>query len=650
MRSLRRIILALIILLAGGLGAVVFLLPAYVEYRAIVHLESLGFDVRGFSVAKLSISRATLAGIRLTLPDGDSTLSLNSAEAEFSLSSLLEGKVDRIVLHGADLEIRGPGLHPGGKEVNPTPEDDGGMAIPVRELEISSASIRLRAGSLSASTLLSGRFQWRPEEAVVSGTLQIESSIGGPGDREICRLESADVTAKFVLQRGRTLKDIVIESTVPQLRIFGHPFRNTELEITGDGSRLEWGIRSQGDTFRFDGVRGNYSMDPLNKSLRVDVESPSITNGAFSVSAQEAKFSMGFSTNAAFGDTVSTTIKSPVFLRCPVPDFGGELSYRSGLIDGSLQPAGESMTSDPALSWRVSNRDEPSVVRITSPLLRVDPERSVGSCLQSRFDVQAHADLFLTGLFPLEDVPEAPAVHVDIRNGDFDIGSIEIEGVNGTVELSIRQGIHSRGKQELEVENIKLGRLELHDGRLEFTLESADSILLERMEWSVFGGRMTSLATRFERSNPVTSLDLICEELNLVDVLNVAFGKNFTGSGLLYGRLPIKVRRPPKPGIAFGDGYLFSRPGKGNLGFGTSPEVQSVIEQGILRDRPGLELEEVRRQVSQTLEDFEYNSLILKIGQSPGRRPYGTLDIDGKGAHEHGVPIRFEIRFSVEPL
>jgi hypothetical protein len=638
----------LIISLAGVWGAGFFFLPRYVQNSATEKLESLGFEVKRLSVARLSFSQATIAGIRLTLPDGVSTLTVNAVDAEFSISSILEGKVDRVILHGADLDLRShQRTHASARAKNSVSRSDEGLLMPVRELNVASASIRAHRGPFIISSLLTGAFQWKPEEKSIAGTMQIDASISGSEGRRICEFESADVIASLSLHGDMTFKSALLASTIPDLRILGHHFRNTEFQIQRDSSQLSYDVRSHGETFQFDEIRGNYS---LNKSLLINVKSPSITNGGFSTSAQEAKFSMGFSTNAALEETASVSFGDPVLLNCPIPDFSGKILYGSGILEATFQPAAEADDLPSNTFWRVSNRDDPSILAIRSPLLNIHPDGAVGSCLQSKFDVQVHAGLLVTGRIPLRNQPGGPTLHFDIRNGSLETGSMEIEDLRGEVELEIKNGIRSPGRQVLDVGRVKLGRLQLENGHLEFSIESADSILLEKMEWSVFGGRMTSLATRFARSNPITRLDLVCEELNLVDVLNTVFNKNFTGSGMLFGRLPIKVRRSPKPGIAFGDGYLYSRPGKGTLGFGESPDVQAVIEQGILRDRSGLELEEVRKQVSQTLQDFEYTSLIMKIGQTSGGRPYGTLDIDGKGAHEHGVPIQFEIRFSVKPL
>ena len=650
MRTIRRFILALTIGLAGVWAVGSFFLPRYVENRAAQRLENLGFEVNGLSVAKLTFSQATVAGIRLTLPDGMSTLTVNTVDANFSISSLLEGHADRIVVHGSHLDLRGPAALPSSTPDTAISGDREEFSMPVHELEIASGSIRGRAGPFVISSSLSGAYQWNAKKQSVSGSTQIAATLSTPDGRQICEFQSADVTATFGLQDDKTPNTFLITSTIPDLRISGLRFKNTDFQAKSDSNQLDFEIRSHGGILRFDEIRGNYSMDSLNRSLRLNVETPSITTCGFSAGARATEFIMGVSTNAAFGEMVSIGVDDPVLWNCPVSDITGKFFYRSGILEGSFQPAEMDSEVTPNRRWRVSNQDEPSVVTIRSPMLSIHPDGSAGACLQSKLDAQVYADLLITGRFPLRDHSGGPTFHFGIRNGNFEMSGIEMESISGAIELETRGGIHSRGSQAFDIEKVNLGRLELENGHVEFTLESSDSILLEEMEWSVFGGRMTSLATRFAPSNPIARFDLICEELNLVEVLNTAFGRNFTGSGLLFGRLPIKVRRPPGPGIAFGDGYLYSRPGKGNLGFGRSPEVHAVIEKGILRNRPGLELDEVRKQVSQTLEDFEYTSLILKVGQTPGERPYGTLDIDGKGAHKHGVPIQFEIRFSVEPL
>lgn len=650
MKALKRILLALTILLAAGLAAAILLLPRHIEQLVTTSLRERGFTVDALSMGQVTLSGATVGRISLTLPDGSSSLRVNAADIIYSINSIRSGYVEEIVLHEVDLNLTGSGFatqsrwRPGGHRTQSS------TSPLVRKLVISSGSIQARVGPMLFSSSIAGTFGWSPDGNIISMLSRGTASIAGTSGNEFCVLDSATVTAEMKLGIDAERRDIRISASAPTVHFLRHSFRDTEIVAEGNPRRLSYRIRSSGETAGFSGIRGEYKAESLNKSLSLHVESLNIPIGDMAFEARETKVTMGYTANDTTQGVVRAEVNGPKIGGCDIPDFTCGLTLSDGAWEGTIQPTSAERPDPGDTVWHVSNRPDLSAFIIASPELRINPDEAPGSCLASATEIELSADARITALIPIGSGAPAPLLRCEIQNGMIGAGGLSMEGVKGSVEVEIRRGIRSPKSQVLEIASLEFGRLYLRDGRVRFILENQDSILLEQMEWNVFGGQVTSMATRVDRSIPITTIDLVCENLDLVDVLNTIFSKNFAGSGSLFGRLPVRVRHSPTPGIAFGDGYLHSKPGKGHLNFGTSPEVGEIIEQGILRNRPRLDLKEVRRQVTRTLEDFEYSSLILEIGQPPGRRPHGTLNIDGRGAHEHGVPIRFDIRFSVEPL
>ena len=76
---------------------------------------------------------------------------------------------------------------------------------------------------------------------------------------------------------------------------------------------------------------------------------------------------------------------------------------------------------------------------------------------------------------------------------------------------------------------------------------------------------------------------IVCRESGNSDILHLIFGDRATGSGHLYGRLPLRVRWRPQPGISFGAGTLM-------LHQGQEPSISTdreVLDNALATGLPG---------------------------------------------------------------
>jgi hypothetical protein len=134
-------LLLALILLAAGLVTYSFLLPRYIEKKILPDLgRTLSASLTG-RVYDIGLSSADVGEIDLGAP-GNSGVSIATIHAEYSLSSLLAKKLDRLTINGlvlhlevSDGRITVPGLYPpkvpankGGQNISREPS---GLSLPV---------------------------------------------------------------------------------------------------------------------------------------------------------------------------------------------------------------------------------------------------------------------------------------------------------------------------------------------------------------------------------------------------------------------------------------------------------------------------------------------------------------------------------------
>jgi hypothetical protein len=96
-------------------------------------------------------------------------------------------------------------------------------------------------------------------------------------------------------------------------------------------------------------------------------------------------------------------------------------------------------------------------------------------------------------------------------------------------------------------------------GRVVFQIESPRSLFLERCDLNWCGGTVLTHAVRFDPADAQFDVVLFADNIDLVRVLSLMKGFDGSGSGALYGKLPLSIR---KGSIQYRDGFLYSVPGQ----------------------------------------------------------------------------------------
>ncbi len=255
--------------------------------------------------------------------------------------------------------------------------------------------------------------------------------------------------------------------------------------------------------------------------------------------------------------------------------------------------------------------------------------------LGGKMDLQADAQWKPDGFDSAVTLALADASY---RNAE---SQMKIEGVAGKIHLDRLWPIHSPAGQEVHIERYEQGRIVLTEGLIRLQIEDSDHLIIERTDWSFgSGGRVTAHGIQYDRHHPLIDTELFVEDLNLEDWLSVLTNEKVTASGRLYGRVPFKAR-PTEDGykIAFGEGFLYSTPGKGTLRFADARKVSGLLSTADPRFEKDPELRAVRERLAGALTDFEYSMFRFNLIPRESGEVALQMQTQGKGRGERGQEI-----------
>jgi hypothetical protein len=131
-----------------------------------------------------------------------------------------------------------------------------------------------------------------------------------------------------------------------------------------------------------------------------------------------------------------------------------------------------------------------------------------------------------------------------------------IEGIQTALFITDLFKIRSAPEQKLSFEKASLGGLNIHDGKIEFQIESTGSLLIEKSSFGWCDGNVYTQAMRISPKIKDYNLILYCDRLKLAMILEQFGAVKAEGNGTVNGRLPIRIKNGK---IRFKDGFLFDR-------------------------------------------------------------------------------------------
>jgi hypothetical protein len=215
-------------------------------------------------------------------------------------------------------------------------------------------------------------------------------------------------------------------------------------------------------------------------------------------------------------------------------------------------------------------------------------------------------------------------IQADFNNGNLSLGkkNLALEGINMALSMPELPKLRSAPGQQIHFGRISLGDFVAQKGRIDFQIESAKSILIEKMHFLWCGGNVETQSMRVSPAAKDYHITFYCDRLNLAKVLEQFGAAAAEGQGSVNGRIPLRYKNGQ---VKFDDGFLFSTPGEGGK---IHLSGTDMLTAGIPPDTPQYVQMELAREA---LKDYDYSWAKLNI-TSRGDELLLQMQMDGKPA------------------
>jgi len=223
----------------------------------------------------------------------------------------------------------------------------------------------------------------------------------------------------------------------------------------------------------------------------------------------------------------------------------------------------------PGLAAALSFSSDISGDPVTSELALSIPPVKLTDFSPARIFPQA-TDLTISGLISgeaqlfLADNGLTGNGRLALQNGSLGLAErkITVSGIDTTLTLPFLPQLRSAPNQKLNFASARMGELTIDGGTLHFTVESADSFLLEKGSFNWAAGSVDTYALRFAEKHLQPEMIFYCNKLKLAEILKQVGIKNVEGDGTVNGRIPVSFSAGR---ITFAPSFLYSTPGEGGV-------------------------------------------------------------------------------------
>jgi hypothetical protein len=271
-------------------------------------------------------------------------------------------------------------------------------------------------------------------------------------------------------------------------------------------------------------------------------------------------------------------------------------------------------------------------LRVDLPAYTLPAGYNLGRLLPDLNGATVSGTLSASGLAAVSASGLSGRVDVDLKGGRLDMAGerITVEGVDTSLHFTELPRVRSAPAQSLTFERAAMGRIVVDGGRIDFQVESPDTVLVEkgRLHWC--GGKVDAQSLRLTRGKQAYALSLYCQRLGLSRILAQLGAVNASGSGTVNGRIPVTYDNGT---IRFDDGFLFSTPGEPGKIRLTGTDI---LTRGIPAGTPQFAQVDVAREA---LKDYDYDW--VKLGMNTEDETLALrLQFDGKPAR--ALPFVFQ--------
>jgi hypothetical protein len=216
------------------------------------------------------------------------------------------------------------------------------------------------------------------------------------------------------------------------------------------------------------------------------------------------------------------------------------------------------------------------------------------------------------------------AARSNLSNGELRHrkNKIAIEAIEMDLFIPDLVKMRSAPGQKLKFARASLGEMNIENGKIDFQIESTQSVLVEKSHFIWCDGKVDAPAIRFTSGIEDYNLILYCDRLDLAKVLQQFGAASVKAEGQLNGRIPLRYQNGK---LSFTDGFLFTTPGESGKIRMTDTEI---LTAGIPPDSPQYVQMELARKA---LEDYDYLWAKLNL-TTEGDDLLLKMQLDGKPA------------------
>ncbi len=260
--------------------------------------------------------------------------------------------------------------------------------------------------------------------------------------------------------------------------------------------------------------------------------------------------------------------------------------------------------------------------QLAPPLVRTKID--LGKFLPSAQGIIYDGNLFVDGDLNFGNQGLEGLVHAQLTKGNllFPEKKMSIEGIQMALTIPDLANVRSAPKQQLFFERAAMGGIEVNAGKIEFQIESLQSIFIEKGQFRWAEGNIDAYAIRIAPGIEDYRLILYCDRVNLAKVLQQFGAAKVEAQGELNGRIPLQYLNGK---LGIDDGFLFSTPGVPRKIRMTNTEI---LTAGIPPGTPQHVQMELARKA---LEDYDYSWVKLNI-TSEREDLLLKMQLDGKPA------------------
>ena len=185
--------------------------------------------------------------------------------------------------------------------------------------------------------------------------------------------------------------------------------------------------------------------------------------------------------------------------------------------------------------------------------------------------------------------------------------NITVEGIQMALWIPDLLKMRSTLGQKFKFARASIGDMNIENGEIDFQIESARSVLIEKSHFNWCDGNVDAPPIRFKSGTKDYSLILYCDRLNLAKVLQQFGAASVKAEGELNGRIPLRYQNGK---LSFKNGLLFASPVSGAESGKIRMTDTEILTAGIPPGTPQYVQMELARKA---LEDYDYRWAKLNL-------------------------------------